>query len=64
MPSPCGLSFVVISRVDADHAGDTVTRRSSKGYIIYVNIAPVYCMSKKQTNFESSSFGNKMVAIK
>ena len=41
MPISCGLGFAVTVRVDADHSGDTVTRRYSTGFIIYVNSALV-----------------------
>jgi len=36
--------------VDADHAGDLVTRRSRMGFIIFLNNAPIYWNSKKQSS--------------
>ena len=33
MPEPMGLPFVMRVYVDADHAGESVTRRSQSGYI-------------------------------
>ena len=47
IPKARGSGFLVSARVDADHTGDTTTRRLRTGYIAYVNSAPVYWMSKK-----------------
>ena len=44
MPDPRGLGFLVRARVDADHAGDTVTRRSRTENTIYVSTTTVYRM--------------------
>jgi hypothetical protein len=63
-PQPRGLGFVMRAKVDADHAGDTVTRRSRTGFLVYLNCALVYWMSKKQASVESSSFGSEFVAMK
>ena len=51
-------------KVDADHASDTVSRRSFLGNLIYLNCALVCLWSKKQTSVESSSFGSETVAMK
>ena len=64
MPEPRGQGFIISAKVDADHAADTVTRRSRTGFFVYLNSAPVYWMSKKQTSCESSSFGSEFVAMK
>ena len=64
MPEPRGQGFVISAKVDADHASDTVTRRSRTGFFVYLNCAPVYWLSKKQTSCESSSFGSEFVAMK
>ena len=58
------MGFTMRAKVDADHAADTVTRRSRTGFIIYLNCAPIYWHSKKQTSVESSSFGSEFVAMK
>ena len=50
--------------VDADHAGDSITRRSRTGVLVYLNMAPEYWMSKKQTSVETSSFGSEFIAMK
>ena len=64
MPEPRGFGFVMRAKVDADHASDTTTRRSRTGFLVYLNCAPVYWSSKKQTSVESSSFGSEFIAMK
>ena len=64
MPEPRGLGFIMRAKVDADHASDTVTRRSRTGFLVYLNCAPIYWWSKKQTSVESSSFGSEFIAMK
>lgn len=64
MPEPRGQGFVMRAYVDADHAGDSVTRRSRTGFLVYLNMAPIYWMSKKQTSVETSSFGSEFIAMK
>jgi hypothetical protein len=64
MPEPRGFGFTMRAKVDADHASDTVTRRSRTGFLVYLNCAPVYWWSKKQTSVESSSFGSEFIAMK
>ncbi len=64
IPGPRGLGFTITAKVDADHAGDTVTRRSRTGFLVYCNSALVYWLSKKQTSIESSSFGSEFTAMK
>ena len=64
MPEPRGQGFVIRAYVDADHASDSVTRQSRSGFIVYLNMAPVYWTSKKQTGVETSSFGSEFIAMK
>ena len=64
MPETRGQGFTMRAFVDADHAGDSITRRSRTGFIIYLNSAPIYWMSKKQTSVETSSFGSEFIAMK
>ena len=64
MPQPRGMGFVMSAMVDADHAADTTTRRSRTGFLVYLNNAPIYWMSKKQASIESSSFGSEFTAMK
>ena len=46
MPEPRGLGFTVGGKVDADHAGDTINRRSRTGFLVYLNSTLVYWFSK------------------
>ena len=64
MPEPRGQGFVIRAKVDADHASDSVTRRSRTGFLVWINSCLVYFMSKKQTSVETSSFGSEFVAMK
>jgi len=63
-PQPRGLGFTTRAFVDADHATDDVTRRSRTGFLVYIQNAPVYWFSKKQTSVETSSFGSEFAAMK
>ena len=64
MPPPLGNPVTVSCFVDANHAGDLVTRRSHTGIILYVNNAPIQWYSKKQNTVESSTFGSEFVAAR
>ena len=63
-PEPRGQSVGMNAFVDSDHAGDTVTRRSRTGIIIFIQSAPIVWYSKKQTSIETSSFGSEFSAMK
>lgn len=64
-PEPRGINSVVMSCfVDADHAGDRITRRSHTGIIIFVNRAPIMWYSKQQNTVETSTFGSEFVAAR
>ena len=63
-PSPKGREFTMIVYVDADFAGDKLTRRSRTGFIVFLNSAPIYWYSKRQNSIETSSFGSEFVAMK
>lgn len=64
MPVPRGEGFVIRCFVDADHAGDSLTRRSRTGFIVYINNAPVYWYSKRQGSVESSTYQAEFTAMK
>ena len=64
MPEARGFGFVISTYVDSDHAGDTITRRSRTGFIVYLNQAPIFWFSKKQGGIETSSFGSEFIAMK
>ena len=50
--------------VDADLAGNTVTRQSQTGILIFVNRAPAIWYSKRQNTVEVSTFGSEITAMK
>ncbi|KAI2500467.1 Reverse transcriptase (RNA-dependent DNA polymerase) [Fragilaria crotonensis] len=64
MPEPKGKSVSISCFVDANHAGNAITRRSHTGIIIYVQNAPILWFSKRQNTVESSSFGSEFVALR
>ena len=64
MPPPRGNPVDITIFVDADHAGNKVTRRSHRGIIIYLNTAPIVWFSKRQNTVETSTFGSEFVAMK
>jgi hypothetical protein len=63
-PQARGKAVEITTFVDADHAGDRVTRRSRTGVLIYVNRAPIMWFSKRQNSVETSTFGSEFVALK
>ena len=63
-PEPRGKEVDLRMYVDADHAGDKLTRRSRTGFIIYLNSAPIIWYSKRQSTIETSVFGAEFVALK
>ena len=56
-PKPLGKPIELTAFVDADHAGDKLTRRSHTCFIIFLMAAPILWYSKKQATIESSTFG-------
>ena len=64
MPKPLGKAFKVRGYVDADHAGELLTRRSRTGFIIFLNKSPIYWHSKKNQSIETSTFGSEFMAMK
>ncbi len=64
MPTPLGKDIDIRMIVDSDHAGEKWTRRSWTGFLIYVNMALINWVSKKQHTIETSVFGAEFVAMK
>ena len=64
MPKPRGNPVKIGAFVDANHAGNVVTRRSHTGIIIFVQNAPIIYYSKKQNTIEAASFGSEFVALR
>jgi len=63
-PDPLGKPVSLHCFVDADLAGNVLTRRSQTGILIFINRAPIVWHSKKQNTVESSTFGSEIVALK
>ena len=64
IPEQQDKGMTMSAYVDADHAGDPVTRRSRTGFLIYLNSVLMYWHSKKQTVVETSIFGSEFIAKK
>ena len=64
MSKPLGREMILRIFIDSDHAGEAVTRRSRTGFIVFLNRAPIYWLSKKQTTCETSTFGSEFCAMK
>jgi len=64
MPEPKGKSVTISCFVDANHAGNVITRRSHTGIIVYVQNVPIIWFSKRQNTVEASSFGSEFVALR
>ena len=64
IPEPRGEEVDINVFVDADHAGNRITRRSHTGIILMVNMSPVSWYSKRQNTVETSTFGSEIVALR
>ena len=64
MSKPLGHGFKTRCFVDANHAGESLTRRSRTGFIVMLDNAPIYWHSKKQTSVDTSTLGSEMMAMK
>ena len=64
MPPPLGPPVRMTAFVDASHAANRVTRKLHTGFIIFVNRAPVYWYSKRQSTVETSTFSSEFIALK
>jgi hypothetical protein len=64
MPEPLGKSVDISCFVNANHAGNVITRRSHTGILIFVQNALIMWYSKKQNTVESSTFGSELVALR
>ena len=63
-PKPQGMGFTMVAYVDSDHDSKVVTQSFRTGFIVYLNNAPIYWMSKKQQGVETSSFGVEFTDMK
>ena len=63
MPEPRGNPVIISAIVDADHAGNVVTRPSHTGIIIFVQNVPIVWFLKKQNTVEAATIGSEFVAL-
>ena len=64
MPPPSGHAVSTHCFVDADHASNTVTRRSQTGILIFLSRAPIVWYSKRQNTVRTSTFGSEFIAMR
>jgi hypothetical protein len=64
MPEPLGIPVNISVFVDANHAGNIVTRRSHTGILIYIQNTPILWHSRRQNTVETSTFGSEFVALR
>ena len=64
MPVPYGKEVDINVFVDADHAGNKITRRSHTGIVIYCNCSPIIWFSKRQNTVETLTFSSEIIALK
>ena len=48
-PQPKGIGFTMRAFIDSDHAGELTTHQSQTGFSIFIDSAPIYWFSKRQT---------------
>lgn len=63
-PVPLGEEVDINVFVDADHAGNKITRRSHSGILIYCNMSPISWYSKRQNTVETSTFSSEIIALR
>ena len=63
-PIPLGKELIIRAFVDADFAGEIISRRSRTGFMVLLNMVSIHWLSKKQTYIETSSFGSEFCAMK
>ena len=56
MPEPRGHPVTISAFVDANHAGNVVTRRLHSGIFLFVQNAPIIRFSKRQNTVEAATF--------
>ena len=64
MPEPLGNPVNLYTFVDANHAGNVVTRRSHTGILLFVQNSPIVWLSRRQNTVETSTFGSEFVALR
>ena len=55
--------FTICCFVEADHAGESLTRRLRTGLIVMLKNAPIYLYYKRQTTVDTRTFGSEFMAM-
>ena len=63
MAEPHGNVVRISALVNANHAGNFVTRRSHSGIIIFVQNTPIIWFPKRQNTVEAATFRSEFVAL-
>ena len=63
MLEPHGRYVSIYLFIDANHAGNALTRHSHNGSIMFIHNAPIICLYKKQSMVEVDTFGSEFVAL-
>jgi hypothetical protein len=58
------MIITIFSFVDANHAGNVITRRSHTGIFLFVQNAPVIWFSKQQNTVEAPTFSSEFVTLR
>ena len=61
---PLGRYVQIAVFADAAHADDLVTRRSTSGFIVFVNGTPIRWYSKRENTVEGSTYGSEFIAMR
>lgn len=64
MPELLGNPVALHVFVNANHAGNVLTRRSHTGILLFVQNSPIRRLSKQQNAVETLTFGSKFVALR
>mmetsp|Transcript_2619 Transcript_2619/g.5794 ORF Transcript_2619/g.5794 Transcript_2619/m.5794 type:complete len:184 (+) Transcript_2619:792-1343(+) len=64
MPEPLGPEVQTSCYVDANHAGNVVTRRSHTGINWFLNRSPITSVSRRQNTCEAATFNAELVALR
>ena len=63
-PEARGHDVITTRFVDANHTGNQKDKRIQTGILIFINKAPIWWYSKRQSTVEASTFGAKFCAMR
>jgi hypothetical protein len=64
MPELLGKPVTMHVFVDANHAGNIVTRQLHTGILMFIQNSPIVWLSRRQNTVETSTFGSEFVALR